>query len=142
MRTVRDEDGREFLLLKESGESSRLRDPETGEECHRPTDELTVVDGATPLETAANGVPEAVRALLTATPSERALGLLLDLDERGPTPARTLTSAYDLCESDLNGLLTQFRVAGLIEETRVAGRPGYRTTERATEAIDRLRDDE
>jgi len=32
MRSVRDESGTHYLLLKRSGDSSRVRDPETGEE--------------------------------------------------------------------------------------------------------------
>ena len=135
MRTVRDDDGRVYVLLKQSSESSRLRDPETGEEVHRPNDSLTVLDGESPLETTARRVPESVRTILSATRGDRSLGLLLDIEDRGPLAVRTLLDAYDLCESDLHGMLTEFRAAGLLEEATVAGERGYRTTETASEGL-------
>lgn len=138
MRTVRDDDGTHYLLLKQSGESSLVRDPESGEEHHVPNERLEHVDGESPLETAAESVPATVRRVLTAVPDERALGLVCELDRRGPLDVRTLLSAYDLCESDLHGLLAEFRAAGLVTETRVAGERGYETTERASDAIEQL----
>ncbi|MFD1587159.1 hypothetical protein ACFR9U_09195 [Halorientalis brevis] len=139
MRSVRDESGTLYLLLKQSGESSRVRHPETGEERYIANDELEPVDGESPLATAARAVPDAARTVLTAVRDDRSLGLLLDLDARGPTPVRTLLSAYDLCESDLHGMLAEFRAAGLVEETRVAGERGYETTETAADGLDHLR---
>lgn len=135
MRTVSDEDGSRYLLLKESGESSLVRDPETGEQRHLPNERLTPVEGASPLETAARRVPDPVRTLVSATRDDRALGLLVDIDERGPVAVRTLLSRTDLCESDLHGMVAEFRAAGLLEEATVAGERGYRTTETATEAL-------
>ncbi|WP_255150559.1 DUF7346 family protein [Halorarius halobius] len=137
MKTVEAADGRRYLLVKRSSESSRVRDPETGEERFLPNEELTVVDDG-PLETAAAGVPGAVRTLVTATHDDRALGLLVELDRRGATPVRTLLGDYDLCESDLLGILTEFRAAGLVTETEVAGHRGYALTDTGRQAVDRL----
>jgi hypothetical protein len=138
MRTVEDEDGVRYLLLKESSESSLVRDPESDERRHVPNDALEPVAGESPLATAAGAVAEPVRTLLTAVPDERALGLLLELDERGPLGVRALLE-YDLCESDLHGLLAELRAAGLVTETEVAGERGYETTEVASEGLGRLR---
>jgi len=135
MRTVRDESGARYLLLKQSTDSARVRDPETGEERHVPNDQLEPVDGESPLVTASRAVPESVRAVLTATHDDRALGLLLEIDERGPVGIRTLLDAYDLCESDLHGLLAEFRTAGLVREARVAGERGYEATDLACEGL-------
>ena len=140
MRTVRDADGNRLLLLKESAESSRVRDPETGAERHLPNDELTTVDGESPLRTAARAIPEPSRRLLTAVPDRRALGLLVEIDERGPLDVYVLLDAYDLCESDLHGLLAEFRAAGLVAETEAIGRRGYRITDEGHDALARLRD--
>ena len=138
MRTVRDPEGTHYLLLKESGESSLVRNPATGDERHLPNDDIETVDGESPLETAAGAVPDAMRRVLTAAHDERALGLLLEIDTRGPVGVRTLLSAYDLCESDLHGLLAEFRAAGLLEETTANGQRGYVTTDDASTALARL----
>jgi hypothetical protein len=140
MRTVRDDSGDVFLLVKESGDSCKVRNPETGEETHRTHDELEPVSGESPLATAARAIPEPARRVLTATPDERALGLLVDLRERGPHPVRHLLDATDLCESDLLGLLTEFRAAGLVEETTVMGQRGYATTDAADAGLRLLSD--
>lgn len=137
MRTV-EFDGRTYLLVKRSGESSLLRDPETGEERYAPNDALEPV-GESPLEAAADGVPTPTRRLLTAVPDERALGLLLELDRRGATAVRDLLADYDLCESDVHGLLGEFRAAGLVREARVAGERGYELTESGEEALSSVR---
>jgi hypothetical protein len=138
MRTVRDAAGGRYLLVKRSGESSLVRDPETGEERYLPNDELSI-EGASPLTVAAGGVPRSVRRVVTAAHSEDALGLLVELVDRGPLAARDLLSAYDLCESDLHGLLAEFRAAGLVTECEVAGERGYDATETAREAVAALR---
>jgi hypothetical protein len=140
MRTVEDEDGDRYLLLKESGESSLVQDPDTGETGHVPNEEFEVVDGESPLETASGAVPGAVRTLVTAAHDERALGLLVEIDARGPVDVRTLTAAYDLCESDLHGLLGEFRAAGLLDEADIGGERGYDTTDTASEALRTLTD--
>jgi hypothetical protein len=138
VQPVEDADGRRYLLVKRSGESSLVRDPTTGSEEYRPNDELTAVE-ASGLELAAEAVPESIRRVLRATHNDRALGLLLTLEDRGPTGARTLLDRTDLCESDLHGLLGEFRAAGLVAETDVAGERGYETTALASEGLDRLR---
>lgn len=138
MRTVRDSEGTRYLLLKQSDESSLVRDPATGERRHLPNEDLTPVEGASALETAAERVPDSVRTVLSAVRDDRALGLLVELDDRGPTAVRTLLSVTDLCESDLHGIVAEFRAAGLLTETTVAGERGYRTTETASEALSTL----
>ncbi|MFB6304889.1 MAG: hypothetical protein ABEH47_06970 [Haloferacaceae archaeon] len=139
MRTVRDGSGRRLLLVKESAESSLVRDPETGEERYVDAADLEPVDGASPLATAARGLPDPSRRLVTAARDDRALGLLVELDERGPLAVTELLSAYDLCESDLHGLLAEFRAAGLVAETEVDGRRGYELTAEAGATLDALR---
>jgi hypothetical protein len=139
MRTVRDDEGARYLLVKRSAESSLVRDPTTGSERYVPNGDLQVVGDASPLTTAAEAVPASVRRVLTATPNDRALGLLVELADRGPLAVRTLLDTYDLCESDLHGLLAEFRAAGLIAEARVAGERGYEATETTREAVSLLR---
>jgi len=138
MRTVRDEDGDRYLLLERSGESSLVRDPATGEETYRPNDELDAV-GESPLAAAAAVVPGPVRRACSAVRGDESLGLLVEIDRRGPVAVRALLSDYDRCESDLHGLLGEFRAAGLIEETAVGGdlgaERGYATTETGRTAV-------
>lgn len=140
MRTVEDAEGRRYVLLKRSGDSSRVRDPTTGEERHVPNEELSAVEGESPLETAARAVPESTRRVLRAVHSDRALGLLVELDERGPVAVRDLMGSYDLCESDLHGLLAEFTAAGLVTEARVVGQRGYELTDVAREGLAALRE--
>ena len=138
MRTVRDGDGNRYLLVKQSGASSRVRDPETGEERYLDNADIDVVAGESPLETAAGGVPESTRRVLSAVRDDRSLGLLCELVDE-PRSVRALLGAYDLCESDLLGLVTEFRAAGLLRETDVNGERGYEATEAAREAVEHLR---
>ncbi|SDZ89545.1 hypothetical protein SAMN04488065_1070 [Haloplanus vescus] len=142
MRTVRDEAGDRYLLVKRSSESSLVRDPDTGEERYLPNADLTVDDETAALETAASAVPASVRRVLTAAPNDRALGLLIELADRGPLAVRTLIDSYDLCESDLHGLLAEFRAAGLVEEARIAGERGYDATATTRDAVTHLRADD
>jgi hypothetical protein len=139
MRTVRDEAGHRLILLKESSDSSLVRDPETGEQRHVANDDLEPVDGESPLETASRAVPEPVRAVASAVHDDRSLGLLLEIDARSPVDVRTLTGAVDLCESDLHGLLSEFRAAGLVTETDAAGVRGYETTDLASAGLAAMR---
>jgi hypothetical protein len=139
MRTVEDDEGRRYLLRKRSAESSLVFDPETGEERYVENARLSDVGGESPLETAARTVPVPTRTLLSAVHDDRGLGLLLELDRRGPLPVRDLMTAYDLCESDLHGRIAEFRVAGLIEETSVNGERGYTTTDLGVRALASLR---
>lgn len=140
MRTVRDETGKRYLLLKESGESSLVRDPETGERRYLDNDALSPAAGESPLVTAARAVPEDVRRLLTAVHDDRSLGLLFLLDARGPLAVRELLAGTDLCESDLHRLLGEFRAAGLVAERDVGGERGYDVTETAAGALDEVSD--
>ncbi len=95
MQTVRDDDGETYLLVKRSAESSRVRDPETGEERYVDNDDLRVVDGESPLATAASGVPEPVRRTLGAVRDDRSLGLLAVVVDEGPIAAIDLLDASD-----------------------------------------------
>jgi hypothetical protein len=139
MRTVSAADGTRYLLIKQSSETSLVRDPETGTEQYIDNDRLDVVDGESPLETAAAAVDAPVRRLLTATHNDQSLGLLVELVDRGPCSTIELLDSYDLCESDLHGLLAEFRAAGLVEEATSYGERGYDATELAATAVDKLR---
>jgi len=139
MQTVRDANGDRYLLVKRSAESSRVRDPETGEERYVDNAALTVVDGESPLTTAASGVPAPVRQLLRAVHNDRSLGLLAVVVDEGPLPIIELLDTADMCESDLHGTVTELRAAGLIRETDVAGRRGYAATDVAVDALRLLR---
>jgi hypothetical protein len=112
-----------------------VRDPETGEERHLPNDSLEVVEGESALETASRVVTDPVRRIVTAAHDDRALGLLLEVEARGPVDVRVLLDAYDLCESDLHGLLGEFRAAGLLREVELGGGRGYETTDVASEGL-------
>ena len=139
VRTVEDGSGTRYVLLKRSGDSSLVRDPATGEERYVENETLSAVEGESPLETAARAVPDPTRRVLRAAHSDRALGLLVELDERGAVPVRDLLGSYDLCESDLHGLLAEFTAAGLVTETRVVGERGYELTDAAREGLTALR---
>ena len=138
MQTVRDDAGDRYLLVKRSAESSRIRDPDTGEEEYRSNDTLTFEDEA-PLSVRAAAVPEPVRRVVAATHGDRSLGLLIELVDRGPLPAVELLSTTDLCESDLHGVVTELRAAGLAAETTVHGERGYDATGTAREGVASLR---
>jgi hypothetical protein len=135
MRTVRDESGRHYVLLKESAESSLVRDPATGERCYVDNAALEPVAGVSPLVAAGEAAPAAARELLESVHDERTLGLLVELDARGPLAVRELLGSYDLCESDLHGLAAELRAAGLLAETDVAGERGYELTPTAAAAL-------
>lgn len=140
MQTV-EHDGDRYLLVKRSGESSLVRDPATGEERYLPNDELTATDEA-PLEAAARAVPGPARRILTAVRDERALGVLVELEARGPLSVRAILGSYDLCESDAHGIFAELRAAGLVEAVRVDGERGYAATELAKESLRSLRRDD
>jgi len=139
MQTVADAEGTHYLLIKQSSDASLVRNPETGTERYIDNDQLTVVDGESPLQTAASAIDPAVRRLLTATHNDRSLGLLVELVDRGPCSTLALLDGYGLCESDLHGLVGEFRAAGLIEEATAEGRRGYDATDLARRAVDQLR---
>ncbi len=139
MRTVHDVDGTTYLLIKRSGESSRVRDPETGAERYVANADLEPVEGESPLETAAAGVPTPMRRAIRAIHDDRTLGLLVVLVDEGPLSVLELMDGLDMCESDLHGRLGEFQAAGLIREVDVFGRRGYEPTEMAVEVVDRFR---
>lgn len=141
MRTVRDSEGTRYVVLKKSSESSLIRDPHTGERRQVPNADLEPVTGESPLDTSARAVHEPVRQVVTAVRDERALGLLLELDVRGTVSVRALLDETELCESDLHGMVAEFRAAGLVAETRVGGERGYETTEAAEVGLATLRED-
>ena len=138
MQTVRDAAGDRYLLVKRSAESSRIRDPETGEEEYRQNHTLRF-EGDAPLSVQAAAVPSSLRRVVTAVHDERSLGLLIDLADRGPVAVVDLLATTDLCESDLNGLLGELRAAGLVTESTIHGERGYDATETAREAVASLR---
>lgn len=139
MRTVEDAAGRRLLVVKRSAESWLVRDPGTGAERYVDPDDVTVVDDAAPLETAARSLDPDARRLVLAARDDRTLGLLCHLDAAGPRSVRRLLDETDLCESDLHGAVAEFRAAGLLREVEVDGRRGYGLTDAARAALDRLR---
>jgi hypothetical protein len=139
MRTVEDDTGRRYLLLKRSDSASLVRDPANGNECYVRNDRLETVDEESPLETATRCVDGSLLTLLTNVHDEETLGLLIELAERGPLGVRTLLDTAGVCESDLHGRLTVLTAAGLLEETDVAGERGYRVTEECAAALEVVR---
>jgi hypothetical protein len=141
MRTVEGPDGTPLLVRKASGDSLLVADPVTGEERYVARADVSDLDGASALETAAESVPAATRRVLTAVHDDETLGLLLELVDRGPIAVRDLLGEYDMCESDLHGRLTEFRAAGLTEEANVSGERGYDATDLARDGVAVLRPD-
>lgn len=139
MKTVRDDDGNRYLVLKQSGGASLVRDPSTGHECYVQNDRLNTVAGQRPLETAACGVSQPIRTILQSVHDDASLGLLIELADCGPMGVRQLLDRYDLCESDLAGRLAEFTAAGVLEETTVDGERGYHTTAECEQALEVLR---
>lgn len=140
MKTVRDDDGTHYLLLKRSGEASLVRDPETGNECYVGNDRLEDADDISPLETSARAIPDPVRAIVRTAHDDRSLGLLVELADRGPLSVRTLLSNTAYCESDLSGLLATLAAAGVITEVEVDDERGYELAEESAAALARLRE--
>lgn len=141
MQTVEDESGRRYLLEQRSHDTSRVRDPETGERRFLRNERLSVVEGESSLEEAATQVPSSVRRLLTAVHDDRGLGLLITIKRRKSASVRSLLDETDLCESDLHGRLGELRAAGLLEETSSMGERGYAITEMGDEALAIIRGD-
>jgi len=141
MNAVRHESGAEFLLLERSSESSRVRDPRTGEKREFPNGEIEATE-ASALSVAGRALPGAVREELEAIGDDRTLGLLREIGRREPVGVRVLLDEYDLCESELHGTLGELRAAGSIEPIEpaalgpiAASDRGYRTTETARGAL-------
>jgi transcriptional regulator of met regulon len=138
MRTVEDESGRRYVILKKAEEASLVRDIERGTERYLQNEQLSVAEDVSPLEHIATAVPAHTRKVLTAVPNTRALGLLLDLANRGPLSVRTMLNSYEYCESDLHGLLAEFTAAGLVEKVDVRGERGYAITEEVRPVVESL----
>jgi len=137
VHTVEDADGRRYVLVKRSRESSLVRDVETGRARYVPNDDLEAlrpVEGVDPLSAAASAVPPPLRRLVSAVHDDRGLGLLVAL-AREPRSARWLLDATEICESDLHGLVSELRAAGLVREATVAGERGYAATDEARRAV-------
>lgn len=141
MRTVRDDDGAVYVVLKESADSTLVRDPATGEERHLPNDALEPAGGTSTLDALATTVPADARTVVRACHADWHLGLLVALRDHGPLAARDALGRFDVCESDLLGAFTEFRAAGLVEETDVHGDGGYRLTDAGESGVDALRTD-
>lgn len=139
MRTVEDADGNPLVVRKASDDALLVRDPRTGDERYVERVAVTERDDADALETAATAVPPATRRALSAIPDDATLGLLVELVDRDAVAVRDLLADYELCESDLHGRLAEFRAAGLLTETQVAGEPGYAPTALARDAVHDLR---
>lgn len=139
MQPVEDDTGTRYLLCKRSADSSLVRDPVTGTERYIPNDRLEPVD-AEPLEAAAAAVPAPLRTLLTSVHDEPTLGLLFELEARGPLAVRTILGETTFCESDLNGRLSVLVAVGLLEDATVAGERGYGLTETGETALESLRE--
>jgi hypothetical protein len=127
VRPVHDPTGDRLLVLREVGDERLTVDPLTGERRRLPAAALTPADGA--------GLGADVDAVRDA----RTLTLLVELEARGPLAVVELL-AFDLCESDLNGLTAELRAAGLIAERDAGGRRGYGLTEAGRAALARARD--
>ncbi len=141
MRTVRDESGKRYILVKRSSESSLVRDPRDGSQQYVANDRLHAVDGVSPLEAVAGGVSSEVRKLLTGVHDDVGLGLIVDLVDRGPIAVRDMMREYDQCESDLHGRLAELRAADLVKEAHVAGERGYAASEDAKTALAVVREE-
>lgn len=127
-------DGAFALVVGRDGDRVRLREPATGQTRLVPTGEFDPVD-VDPLVFVARAIGGSPLGS-----DERTVGLLAELVDRGPTTARALLADYDACESDVQGMLAELRVAGLIEGTRVAGVPGYSVTEDGRATVERRRE--
>lgn len=165
VQSVEDQRGRRYLLEKRSRDAWLLLDPTTGESVYRDPSQLSLLAGASPLETAleglddaaldrllgsgdgggladAEGTPsEALERLAGAAHSPRILGLVVALADRGPTAVRTLLTETTLCESDLHGALAELVAADLLTESSVAGERAYAATADAERAVALLRGD-
>lgn len=81
-------------------------------------------------------------SVVTVVRDDRFLGPLFKLVDNGELSVLELHDRTQLCESDLHGLLAEFRAAGLIRETTIDGRRGYVATDRAERAVRKLRSDD
>lgn len=102
MRLVEDADGNQYALLKRSGSSSLVLDPDTGQRAYRPNHELIPVG---------DNIVEDPRAALIA--------VLVDAD--AAVPVRSILERTTLCESDLFAISRELEAGGVIEAVKVDG---------------------
>lgn len=133
-------EGDRYLLLKRSMSSSLVYDPDSGDRRYLPNHELDISDvsgsGGTG-ESILNRIPDL--APLGSIADDATLEILFEIETNGPLPARELLGRIDRCESDLHGIISELRAAELVTEVDLPGGRGYRTTARASEALDRSR---
>lgn len=135
MRIVRDQTGTHYVVLSATESVCRLREIRSGAEVTRQCESLQPADPAAAL--AATGVDaDGVDTVTSAARTSRAIGLLVELDAAGPLAVRTILDRFDVCESDLHGMVTELRAAGLLEPTTVYGERGYRVTDAARDVLE------
>lgn len=139
MKTGRGPDGRQLLVVGRTDGELRVRDPATGSEETVPAEQVDRLDRE-PLAVVRDAVTDGLDEGRPIGTDDRTVGLAVEFVDRGPTPVRRLTASYDACESDLNGMVAELRVAGLIEATSLAGQPAYRATASAEQLAARLRE--
>jgi hypothetical protein len=138
VQVVEDVDGTRLVVLRRASDAWRVRDPATGDERDVDPAAVEAVEEASPLALVARRLDDDARRLVRAARDDRALGLLVYLDD-APRATRALLDETALCESELHGLLAEFRAGGLVAETRVDGRRGCELTAAGRAALDRLR---
>ena len=138
-QVVTDSEGRRYILEKRSSDASRVRDPATGERLHLPNDELDVVSGESALSLAAQTLSADAVSLITSVPDERTLGLLLELESRGPMSVRTVLDISSFCESDLHRRVALLVARDIIRETTINGERGYELTDRGQRGLSAIK---
>lgn len=138
-RTVEDPDGNRYVLEEHEEPESRVFDPASGTRQQLPTDDLTPVDEPPQLAAMARSLGPGSVFRFDGVHDERSLGLVLELERRGPSAVRTLLDMTTLCESDLHGYLGELQAGGLIREETVHGERGYALTETAMSRLSELR---
>ena len=126
MRVVTDGDAY-FVLQRVLGEDCQLRGVSSGETTTQPCESLSPATAEAALGVVAGSLKD------ESVTSNQAAALLLELTVDGPTSARELLDRFDVCESDLHGVATELRSAGLLEPTTVYGERGYRASSRIAE---------
>jgi hypothetical protein len=140
MRVVRDTADRVNVVRSRRADERTILDPATGIERTVPAEDVAPVLDEPELQLIAETLPELEGSPLASIGDPRALGVLGVLEAAGQLPATMLLAFESICESDLNGIVGELRAAGLVEETTVDGRSGYRTTEAAERALAAVRD--
>ena len=132
-------DGKRYRLLKRSADTSLVRCVDTAETKSVPTAELQPVTDDTVDSASLAAFDDAVVQVVTTVPDERGLKLLTALDTHGPVPVEALLTEYEFCERELHARIAELQAAGLVTREDIQTHRGYSTTERASEALTRLR---